>query len=108
MKTLPKDMFDANISYVDDCLRLGGKMPPPYIVAADVVREVDIVVVVFSDKTVASLDFAWVVENPMAAPNFDLLEIIDHGLTLKMGEYEVGADTLLSRELPFEDLMHIP
>ncbi len=103
MKTLSKEQLAANLSFVDDCLRVGGKSPPPYIVAADAVPEIDVVVVVFSDKTVASMDYAWFVENPMAKPDFSNLEIIDQGLTLKMGDYEVGADTLLGEQMATEE-----
>ncbi len=96
MKILAKDQLDENIAFVDECISLGAHTPPTFILAADVVPEVGVVVVVFSDRTVASMEFSEFTPNPTATPDFSDLEIIDHGLTLRLGSYEVDVGTFMS------------
>lgn len=96
MKTLAKAQLDENLAFIDECISVGARTPPTFILAADAVQEAGVVVVVLSDRTVTSMDFTEFASNPTAAPDFLDLEIIDHGLTLRLGSYEVDVDTFLT------------
>lgn len=93
MITISESEQASNVAFFDECVRVGSRVPGPYIMAADLVKDLSLVVVVFSDSRVVAMpttNFA----ATNVAPEFDKMSVIDHGLTLKLGEYEAGADSI--------------
>lgn len=39
--------------------------------------------------------FDWFTPSGTTSPDFDLIEIIDHGLTVKLGNYEAASDVII-------------
>ena len=103
MKTISKAHLTANLKFEDECARAGGKIPTPYIIAADVVKEVEMIVVVFSDKSIGALGFD-ALRKSHVEPNLDKVSIIDYGLTLKLGDYEIDSEVFKPNIVPvFEE-----
>lgn len=99
MKTLSKTQLAANLKHEDECARVGGKTPSTYIVAADVVKELELILVVFSDKSIGTLDFTKLRKSNVE-PDLDKVQVIDHGLTLALGDYEIGSEVFLLNVTP--------
>ena len=94
MNTLSKAQLTANLKLEDECTRVGSKAPSPYIVAADVVKELELIVVVFSDKSIGTLDFDHLHKSKVE-PDFNKVRVVDYGLTLALGDYEIDSEMFM-------------
>lgn len=96
MKTLDKRQLQETLDYIDECIKHGGKPGSlsRLIIAADVVPELEVVVVLFADRSAKVYDYAWFLPNPTAKPDFTEVSVIDNGQTLRLGDYEVGTDVM--------------
>ena len=66
-----------------------------------VLREARHVAVLMGDLSVTSLiPFEWFTPSPDTEPNFDDVEVIDSGQTIRFGEYEAAVDAILEKFPP--------
>ena len=96
MKTLDKVQLQETLDYIDECIKHGGTPGSlsRLIIAADAVPELEVMVILFADKTAVVKDFDWFEPNALYKPNFNIVSVLDNGQTLQLGTYEVGSDSL--------------
>lgn len=66
-----------------------------YIIAAKVDKEKNFLIFVRGNGASGTIDLSFFTPSGTETPDFEKLEIIDHGQTIKFGNYEAATDAIL-------------
>jgi len=65
-----------------------------YLIIAGCIID-DNIILVNGRFDIIKIDKSWFPANKLTKPNFNSFEIIDHGNTLKFGDYEAASDVII-------------
>lgn len=91
----PKKTAQLPKAEVKDIFKLPPKERSKYIVSARVDIKENLLLFIRGNGAGAYVDLSFFTPTPKETPDFDHIEIIDHGQTVKFGNYEAATDAIL-------------